>query len=636
VSSTPHKASFLHEETHFKGAYSKSVFRAVYESYKPWRGRVVALLLLGILGRTLLLLNTNLMGFWVDSLCKGASCRPLPKFFAGFQHLDFVHTILLVTTLGFFANTIFRVGISRTGTHAVSRFYDNVTLRTSRFSMSFFDATPVGRMITRFGSDYAAIFRMMGGPMGEFLCVVFDLLLIVVLASVASPWFLPLMLVSLVVNSVIYRANQMRMREERRTLSRSRAPAIAHFSETVQGARVVSIFGRSHVFVKRFLQLVDVFVQQRLKTAVVIQWFSLQMSVGVHAFLVVAALVGIGLLQRGEVSVGDLGVALTFIGMSSNTIQSFFDWLSSLEEALTGFERMDEYLRKDLEPAAALPPGAEFLGRGVAMSAHVWERQYEHPLLQRQNAEVEIRNLTLRYRSELPIVLNDFSLFVKAGEHVGIVGATGSGKSSLIQAIFQLYPFEAGSVRVGGYNVLDACEANPALSLNAYRRALALIPQDPSLFRGTLRENLSAGQNLSDDDLLAALRLVGLESALSSASISILDLPVEERGANFSLGQRQLVCLARCLLSQAPVVLMDEATSAVDPVSEQALLHATESLLSGRTRIVVAHRLSTVRHCDRVVWMEKGRIRKIGTPNEVLSAFSSGNDKAVGEPSKSY
>ncbi len=621
VSSHLPKSSFLHEETHFKGAYSKSVFRAVYESYRPWRERVFALLLLGILGRALLLLNTNLMGFWVDSLCKGPSCKPLPKLFAGFQHINFVHTILVVTTLGFFANTLFRIGISRTGTHAVSRFYDNVTFRTSRFPMSFFDATPVGRMITRFGSDYAAIFRMMGGPMGEFLCVVFDLLLIVILAGVASPWFLPIMLISLGVNSIIYRANQMRMRDERRTLSRSRAPAIAHFSETVQGARVVTIFGRSHVFLNRFLQLVDVFVRQRFKTAVVIQWFSLQMSLGVHGFLVVAALVGVWLLLRGEVSVGDLGVALTFIGMSSNTIQSFFDWLASLEEALTGFERMDEYLRKDLEPAAVLPPSAEFLGFGMAMSMRDWEKQYEHPLLLRQSADVEIRNVTLRYRSDLPVVLEDFSLHVRAGEHVGIVGATGSGKSTLIQAIFQLYPFEKGSVRVGGFNILEGAEAAPALSLSAYRRALALIPQDPSLFRGTLRENLSAGSGVSDADLLVALRLVGLESFLRSERASVLDLPIEERGANLSLGQRQLVCLARCLLSKAPVVLMDEATSAVDPVSEQALVHATERLLSGRTRIVVAHRLSTVRHCDRVVWMEHGKIKKIGTPAEVLSAF---------------
>jgi ABC-type multidrug transport system fused ATPase/permease subunit len=616
----PH-SKFLHEESRFYGAYSKGVFRAVFESYQPWIWRVFFVLVLGFCGRALLLVNTNLMGMWVDTLCEGARCRPVPLFFQDFSHTHFVYLILLVTALGFAVNTFFRIGISRIGTHAVSRFYDNVTIRTSRFPMSFFDATPVGRMITRFGSDYAAIFRMMGGPMGEFLCVLFDLILIVILAAVASPWFLPIMILSLAANYVVYRKNQMRMREERRMLSRARAPAIAHFSETVQGARVVKIFGKGHVFLARFLGLVDTFVFQRLRASVAIQVFTIQMSVVSYALLGAAALIGLYLLRAGEISVGALGVALTFIGMSSNTIQSFFDWLASLEEAFTGFERMDEYLRKDLESAAVLPPTAEFLTKHKIASREDWAAEKTHHLLAMPCADVVISHLRFRYRSDLPVVLDDFSLTVSAGEHIGIVGHTGSGKSSLIQAIFHMYSFDAGFVRVGGFSPLDSTAAPSFVPLNTLRSALALIPQDPVLFCGTLRENLSIARSVADGEFLNALAVVGFLESVGKNSESVLDMFIEERGANLSVGQRQLVCLARCLLSRSPVVLMDEATSAVDPVSEKALVTATEKLLHGRTRIVVAHRLSTVALCDRVVWMENGKIRMVGTPGEVLAEF---------------
>ncbi len=619
------RSRFLHEETKFSGGYSTGVVKAVYESYQPWSLRVTFLFVLGFLGRALLLFNTNLMGFWVDSLCRNStSCKPVPALFRGFSHHQYVNVIVIVTALGFVANTLFRVGISRTGTHAVSRFYDNVTLRVSRFPMSFFDVTPIGRMITRFGSDYAAMFRMMGGPMGEFLCVVFDLILIVMLSAFASPWFLPLMLISLAVNYAVYRSNKMRMREERRELSRSRAPAIAHFSETVQGARVVKIFGRSNVFVTRFMTLLEGFVVQRFRAAVAIQWFSVQMTASIQVLLVFGAVLGLILLRHGQISVGALGVALTFIGMSSNTIQSFFDWLASLEEALTGFERLDEYLRKDLEPAAALPPTAEFRTQHRVMSFAEWKKRWSHPLLSMACAEVNIENLTLRYQPNLPIVLDNVSLRVLSGEHVGIVGATGSGKSTLIQAIFKLYPFETGKISVGGFDVSAPDSAEQFISLDVYRSALALIPQDPSLFRGTLRENLSISDDVSDEELVKALCLVGLHESLSVATedaAGILKMSIEERGVNMSVGQRQLVCLARCLLSRSPVVLMDEATSAVDPVSEAALVTATEKLLKGRTRIVVAHRLATVVNCDRVVWMEHGKIRLIGSPSDVLVQF---------------
>jgi ABC-type multidrug transport system fused ATPase/permease subunit len=615
------KRQFTKEESSFSGSYSREVFQAVLLAYRPWLKRVIAILILGLAGRTLLLSNTNLMGMWVDSLCEGRGCKPPPEPFRNFSHHDFALLLIGITFVGFLFNTAFRVLISRIGTHAVSRFYDEVTLRTSRFPMTFFDSNPVGRMITRFGSDYAAIFRMSGGPMGEFLCLTFDLALMLILTTVASPWYLPLVIASLLINSFVYRKNLMRMRTERRQLSRARSPAIAHFSETVQGARIIKAFGRESTFLSQFTRLVEELVRQRLRTTAVVSLFSVQMSASTAILLLLTGIFGLTLVAHGIVSIGSLAVAFTFVMMSSTTFQSFFDWLSSLEDALTGVERMNEYLRHNIEPQAKLPAETEYQTDHPIESMADSHTIAVHPLRCSRNATVEIDNLSMRYRADFPLVLDNISFRVEAGEQVGIIGRTGSGKSSLIQAIFHLYTFERGSVRIGGYDVQASPKSESHVDLGAYRSAIALISQDPLLFTGTLRENLSFEGDLGDAELLDLLSTVGLDEFLASHGPHPLDLHIEERGANLSMGQRQLICLARCLLQNAPVVIMDEATSAVDPVSERLLIETTERHLANKTRIIVAHRLTTVASCNRIIWLEHGRIRMQGEARRVLEAF---------------
>jgi ABC-type multidrug transport system fused ATPase/permease subunit len=615
------QSAFIKEETLFSGGYSKTVFRAIYQSYQPWIARTVLLFVTGFVARFLLLSNTNLMGFWVDSLCTKTAChKPVPHVLQNFSHREYALLVLGVTLVGFLLNTIFRIGISRTGTYAASLFYDEVTCRSSRLPMNYFDTTPVGRMITRFGSDYGAIFRMVGGPMGEFLGVVFDLIVMMILTAASSPWFIPFLLVSLVLNVSVYRLNLPSMREARRSLSRARGPAIAHFSETVQGARVVKVFGRDQNFVSRFLSLFDQYIFQRLRTAAILGGFSLQMAVAVNALLVMTGLFGLILVHYQKVSVGSVGVALTFVGMSSGTIQGFFDWLATLEEALTGFERMDEYLRHPSEPASLLPPTAKFSTKHLVAQAQDWNNRFIHPLLSQPSAAISLKNVSVRYRSNLPCALSQVSLDIEPGENIGIIGHTGSGKSTLIQALFGLYPLENGTITINGLTPFT--QGENSINLDTYRAAISLIPQDPTLFTGTLEENLCRGNNSSPQELIKTLRLVGLEDLIAAYGSDVLQMPIIERGANLSLGQRQLICLARCLLTKTPIVVMDEATSAVDPVSEAHLTQALEQHLANRTRIVIAHRLSTIAHCDRIVWLEHGRVRKIGTPAEIIPEFT--------------
>jgi ABC-type multidrug transport system fused ATPase/permease subunit len=318
-----------------------------------------------------------------------------------------------------------------------------------------------------------------------------------------------------------------------------------------------------------------------------------------------------------------VGVAFSFIALSGNTVQMFFEWLTQFEEAMIGVERLDQYLRKDLEPGNLLPSSAHFNTGHPKYDETLEKYLHKRRLTKERSASVQVMGLWFKYREDLPWVLKDVNFEVKAGERLGIVGRTGSGKSSLIQALFYLYPLQAGRIAVNG-NSPKIKSSETGMDLNLYRRSIAFISQDPVLFQGSLRSNLDIESQLSDDRLFAVLDQVGLKEWVEQQSLGI-NMRIEERGKNLSLGERQLLCMARCLLQEAPVVIMDEATSSVDPQSEEIMVKATEEFFSDRTQIIIAHRLSTLQKCDRILWLHNGEIQSLGPTSEVLPRFEAAN-----------
>lgn len=609
---TASKGRFLDEETQFGGRFSRNVARTIGDSFAPFKHRTIALLVTGFFARISLLATANITGYWADSLCtEGPACKAVPAFFQGMGPREFLSVLVSFVVVGFVLNVIFRVGISRTGARAVSLLYDEVTMRVSRLPMAFFDKTPVGRIMSRFSSDYAGIFRMAGGPLGEFLGIAFDLVAVLILLTIASPYYLTLVAVACVAYYTLYRHNVVRLRVERRAYAALRGPAIAHFAETVQGARPIKVFSKRKVFTERFDRLVDEQIRKRVRVATAAQNFSLGMATITALLLASTSLAGLWLVGSGRTSAGSLATAFTFILIVSTTIQQFFEWLSNLEDALTGVERMDDYLRRPMERGAALPKSARFNPEDRKPKSVM-------PRVAARGADVVLKDVWLRYGDDLPWVLQGIDLHVKAGERLGIVGRTGSGKSSLIQALFLLYPLQRGTIEIGGV-LADA----PAIDLEMYRRRIALIPQDPSLFRGTLKDNLvPEGSAIPEAKLWETLEAIGIASFVRGLGQGAgLAFQVEERGANLSAGERQLLCMARCFLADAPVLVTDEATSAIDPASEELLVRALTERTRGLTSIMVAHRLTTVATCDRVLWLEDGKVKMIGPPSEVLPVF---------------
>ncbi len=618
------KKSFMDAETRFTGKYNETVFETLWIAYKPYMARVILCLLLGFLGRMALLANANIIGIWVDSFCQptaGKECRPLPALFQNFTSVNFILLLLGMTLLGFCFILIFRVVFSRMSAEAVSQIYDETTFRTSRQPMSFFDTTPAGRIITRFSSDYGSVFRLFGGPLAELCSIVFDLIGMIILISLASPLYLPLVLVVGALDYGIFKLNARHLRTARRNLSNSRSPSIAHFAETAQGASTIRSFTKQNSFAQRFKFLDQDYLKNRLDTTKAVLFFSFQINCMTALFLLTTGLFAWWCLEHGYLSLGSIGVAFSFIALSGNTVQMFFEWISQFEEAMVGVERLDQYIRQPLEKGALLPARAQFqTGHPQIASPEMEKKLATLKLTASPSAAVQFENVNFRYRADLPLVLKNLNFEIKAGERFGIVGRTGSGKSSLIQALFYLYPIESGTIRIAGRNpqVKDVPTSENDVDLNLYRRSIAFIAQDPTLFRGTLRENLDVTGKIALEDLYQALSQVGLHEWANEYD---LKRPIEERGRNLSQGERQLVCMARCLLQETPVIVMDEATSSVDPQSEEILVRATEEFFKDKTQIIIAHRLSTLQNCDRILWLQQGEIQMLGTPQEVLPIF---------------
>lgn len=610
--------NFIQKEVEFKGDYSKTVFNTLHMSYRPFILKIITLLILGGIGRIFVLANTNIIGIWVDSLCKtGDHCKPIPQFFMGYTGGDYIALISLLIAVGFVMTLAFRVGFSRVSAQAVSRLYDEVTLRTSRYPLSFFDTTPAGRIITRFSSDYGNVFRLFGGPLAEFISIIFDIVVMTLLIGIASPFYLPLVGLIAVAYFLIYKLNQNKLRQARRELSASRAPSIAHFSETVQGATTIRTFSREGVFNQRFMNLDEDFQKNRLSTIRKLSFFALQMNSLSALMLLGTGALAMLLLHLGHVTIGSIGVAFSFIVLSSNTVMMFFEWLAQFEEAMIGVERLDHYLRRQIEPQSKIPAHSDF---ATDHPRYQKTEEVHPPLTTANNAQLEVRNLSLRYEDKQPLVLNNISFTVQAGERLGIIGRTGSGKSSIIQSIFYLYPFASGIVAIDGKSPLGT-EDTTQVDINQFRRAIALIAQEPVLFRGTLRENLIEGKSTANDgQLVQILNEIGLGEWYRSQKDGLACL-IDEKGKNLSSGERQLLCMARCILQNAPIVIMDEATSSIDPQSEEILGQATERFFKGKTQIIIAHRLSTLENCDRILWLDKGEIKMLGKPGDVLAKF---------------
>ena len=573
-------------------AFSKTIYDTLLQAYRPFIFKILLTVVLGFFGRFLFLSNAQILGQHIDQVSE-ISIEGLKPV---------VSKLFFLLLTAFTLTLLFCTVFSRLSALAVSRIYDETTYRVSRFPVTFFDHQPVGKITTRFSSDYGNIFRLFGGPLAEFLSILFDLISIIILMVLIHPYFLITILFSFWIYLSILKRNQLRLRESRRELSNNRAPSIAHFSETVQGAATIRLNKKQQMFTEKFLMFDDKYLKSKRHVFWNVTRFSMELNILSALFFALNGIVCLFLIHKNIIGIGLASVILSFTLLATNTLQMFFEWFSQFEEALVGVEKMDDYLRSEIEPGALLPFYSDFA------TAHPKRTEKldltKHLVTSTSDYHLQVEGLNFKYPNSQNLILNSVSFKIKNGEKLGIVGRTGSGKSTLIAALLNLYPIDSGVILLNGKNEMD---------VEKHRSLFSVISQDQLFLTGTIRNNLDLFMAHSNQEIEKILKLVGLHFSLNHE--------VFEKGQNLSQGEKQLLSLARGLLQKAEIFIFDEATSNVDPHAETLMNKALSEILKDKTQIRIAHRLQTVQDCNQILWLDHGAVKKIGPAKEVLVAF---------------
>ncbi|XP_078474764.1 multidrug resistance-associated protein 1-like [Lampetra planeri] len=472
---------------------------------------------------------------------------------------------------------------------ASKRLHADALIRVLRSPARFFEATPTGRLLNRFGRDVDSLDTLVPENVDAWLrCFCYTLATLMII-SIATPTFLLAATPLAIAYWFIQRYYVATSRQLKRLESVSRSPVLSHLADTVLGRAVVRAHGQQRRFASDNARHVD--ANQRPTFAGIIsnRWLAVRLEILANLIVFFATLFAV--VSRHSLSPGIVGLSVSYALQVTLTLNWLVRMTSELETNIVAVERLKEY--------SDLPTEAP------------WEIEATRPpATWPQRGDLEFVGYSLRYRHGLQLALDQLTFSVRGGEKVGIVGRTGAGKSSLTLGLFRIVEPASGLIRIDGLDIAR-------LGLAQLRSRLTIIPQEPVLFAGSLRWNLDPFARHDDAELWQALRMAHLEDFVQQLPGG-LDHTCCEGGENLSVGQRQLVCLARALLRRTRVIVLDEATAAVD-LSTDALIQASiRSHFAHCTVLTIAHRLHTVIDYDRLLVLDAGRIVEYDSPQVLL------------------
>jgi len=487
---------------------------------------------------------------------------------------------------------------------ASRRLHNRMARAVLRSKIEFFDTNPLGRVLNRFSADVGSNDDQLPPTLFDFSVLAFVVVGSVITALVTLPFTIvaipPLMWYFISVRRVFVTST----RELKRLEGLARSPIFAMLSESLGGIATIRANNYLDYFRLKFKEAHDAHTRAFFSFIAASRWVGFRMDSIMVLFIITLSYLSVLVHHEDwfQIDPSVLGLSLSMLLQLAGLFQWCIRQSAEVVNQMVSIERVLAFGK--LEPEAALKLEGDKDLQNIG-----WP----------QKGEIVIGDLVARYRKGLPTVLDGVSVTVPAGSRVGIVGRTGSGKSTLTQALFRLLEPESGKIVIDGVDITS-------MGLHALRTNISVIPQVPTLFSGcTIRENLDLFNLHSDEEIDAVLKdchLADVVSNLPNGTSSV----VSEGGSNFSVGQRQLLCLARAILSKSKILVLDEATASVDRRTDQLLQAALRESFKGGTILAVAHRLDSIIDHDYILVMGHGKVLEYGTPRELLQmegAFAS-------------
>ncbi|XP_059666526.1 ABC transporter C family member 3-like isoform X2 [Cornus florida] len=587
------KGQLVQEEEREKGRVGFPVYWKYITT--AYGGALVPIILLAQILFQLLQIGSNYWMAWATPVTKDEG---LPV------EISTLMTVYVGLAIGCaFCILIRALLLNTAGYKTATLLFKKMHLCIFRAPMSFFDATPSGRILNRASTDQTAIDFIIPYSVGSTAFSILNLLgIIVVMSQIA--WQVFVVFIPVIAACVCVQQYYMpSARELSRLGGVSRAPVVQHFAETISGSTTIRSFDQESRFLDTNMKLTDGYSQPNFYSAGAIEWLAFRLDM-LSSITFACFLIFLVTIPRGAISPGLAGLAVTY-GFNLNTVQGFVIWVvSNLENQMISVERMLQYTSIPNEPPLTIEenrPENNWPSRG----------------------EVEIRDLQIRYGPHMPLVLRGLTCTFPGGLKTGIVGRTGSGKSTLIQSLFRLVEPAAGQILIDGINI-------SSIGLHDLRSRLSIIPQEPTMFEGTVRNNLDPLEEYTDEQIWEALDKCQLGDEIRKKE-GKLESSVVENGENWSMGQRQLVCLGRVLLKKSKILVLDEATASVDTATDNLIQQTIRQHFNDSTVLTIAHRITSVIDSDMVLVLDHGLVEEYDSPTKLLENKSSSFAKLVTE-----
>uniref|UniRef100_A0A4W5KSP6 ABC-type glutathione-S-conjugate transporter n=1 Tax=Hucho hucho TaxID=62062 RepID=A0A4W5KSP6_9TELE len=458
-----------------------------------------------------------------------------------------------------------------------------------RVPMMFFDTTPSGRVVNRFAKDIFTVDEAIPQSFRSWIMCFLGVLGTLFVICLATPIFTAIIIPLAVVYYFVQRFYVASSRQLRRLDSVSRSPIYSHFGETVSGLSVIRAYGHQDRFLKHNEKVIDENLKSVYPWIISNRWLAIRLEFLGNLVVFFSALLAV--IARDSLDSGLVGLSISYALNVTQTLNWLVRMTSELETNIVAVERVNEYTEIENEAD--------------------WVSEMRPPEKWPEAGRLRFENFKVRYRPELDLVLHGITCDIDSTEKIGIVGRTGAGKSSLTNCLFRIIEAAEGRILIDGTDIAT-------LGLHDLRSRLTIIPQDPVLFSGTLRMNLDPFETFSDEEIWRVLELSHLKEYVGGLQEGLTH-GVSEGGENLSIGQRQLLCLARALLRKSRILILDEATAAVDLETDNLIQKTIRREFSHCTVLTIAHRLHSILDSSRVMVLDAGKIVEFDSPSTLFN-----------------